>query len=160
MININGTGTQNFNGGTLAGTGALPQLTINKASGTLNLTNFPGVSNNFTYTAGTVSSGTSTFCFTHGTLGTYNITGSLSLTNIDFTVNTSLLAITIAPATTLTASGDLTIAGNGGLRLQTGNINVSGNLFLTNTAINGGGTTIINIVGTGAETIDGTAIIA
>ena len=44
MININGTGTQNFNGGTTAGAGALPQVTINKASGILNLTGFPAVS--------------------------------------------------------------------------------------------------------------------
>lgn len=157
-ININGTGTQNFNGSTVAGAGALPQLTINKTSGTLSLTNFPAVSNNFTYTAGTINAGTSTFCFTHGNTGTYNITGTLSLNNIDFTVNTSLLTITIPAATTLTTTGDLIIAGAGNLLVNTGTINVNGNLTLTNTGNGGGGSATINIVGTGAESIDGTAV--
>ena len=158
-INVNGTGTQNFNGNTTAGAGALPKLTINKASGTLNLTNFPGVSNNFTYTAGTVNAGTSFFCFTHGNAAAYSITGSLSLAGIEFIANTSLTTFTIGSTTTLTATGDLSIAGAGGLIINTGNINVSGNIFLTNTAINGGGTATINITGTGNETLDGTAII-
>ena len=158
IININGTGTQNFNGSTVAGAGALPQLTINKTSGSLNLTNFPAVSNNFTYTAGTINAGTSTFCFTHGTIGSYNITGTLSLNNIEFTVNTSLLTATIPAATTLTAMGDLIIAGAGNLLVNTGNINVNGNLLLTNTGNGGGGSATINIVGTGSESIDGTAV--
>jgi hypothetical protein len=128
IININGTGTQNFTGGTVPGTGALPQLTINKSSGTLNLANFPAVSNNFTYTAGTINAGTSTFCFTHGSTGSYSITGSLFLNNIGFIINTSLLTVTVDAATTLTATGNLTIAGAGNLVINTGNINVNGNI--------------------------------
>jgi hypothetical protein len=159
LVTILGAGTQNFNGNTVAGTGALPQLTINKPSGTLNMTNFPGVSNNFIYTAGTLSAGTSTFCFTHGSVAAYSITGSLSLANIEFPMNNSLSTITITAGTTVTATGNLAIAGAGGLILQTGNINVNGNIILTNTANNGGGTASINIVGSGAETMDGTAII-
>jgi hypothetical protein len=157
-ININGIGTQNFNGGTASGEGALPQLTINKTTGTLNLTNFPGVSNNFTYTAGTVSAGTSTFCFTHGNVGAYTISGSLTLASISFPINTSLMTITIPLATTITATGDCTIAGAGNLVLNTGNINVSGNLVLTNTGNGGGGSATINIVGTGSENLDGSAV--
>jgi hypothetical protein len=159
MININGTIVQNFNGNTIAGTGALPQLTINKTSGTLNLANFPGVSNNFTYTAGTVNAGTSTFCFNHGSVGTYSITGSVALANIEFSMNTSLSTLTLGAATTLTATGDLTIAGAGTVLINSGNINVNGNILLTNTSTGGGGTTTINIVGTGSETMDGTAVI-
>jgi Secretion system C-terminal sorting domain len=159
MININGTITQNFNGNTTAGTGALPQLTINKTSGTLNLANFPAVSNNFTYTTGTVNAGTSTFCFTHGSIVTYSITGSLTLAGIEFIMNTSLTTITISAATTLSATGDLIIAGAGGVLINTGNINVNGNINLTNIATNGGGSTTINIIGAGNESIDGTAII-
>jgi hypothetical protein len=156
LININGTGTQNFTGSTVAGAGALSQLTINKSSGTLNLANFPAVSNNFTYTAGTVNAGTSTFCFAHGNTGSYNITGSVSLGNIEFIVNTSLLTVTVAA--TLTATGDLTLAGGGNLVINTGNINVNGNLTLTNTGNGGGGSATINIVGTGSQAIDGTAV--
>jgi Secretion system C-terminal sorting domain len=159
MINIIGTGTQNFNGNATAGTGALPQLTINKASGNLNLANFPGVSNNFIYSAGTIIPGTSTFCFTHGSVGAYSITGSLSLSNIEFTVNTSLLTVAIALTTTLTATGNLTLDGSGSLIINTGNINVNGNITLTNTGTAGGGSATINIIGTGAETMDGSAII-
>jgi len=159
LININGTIAQNFNGSTTAGAGALPKLTINKTSGTLNLTNFPGVSDDFTYTAGTVNPGSSTFCFTRGTLAAYSITGSLSLAGIDIMMHNSLTTITISAATTLTATGDLTIEGAGAALLNIGNFNVNGNIILKSTAINGGGSATINIVGAGAETINGTAII-
>ena len=158
VININGTGTQNFNGSTTAGAGALPQVTINKASGTLNLANFPAVSNNFTFTAGTVAPGTSTFCFAHGNVGSYTISGSLSFTNIEFIVNTSLLTLTIPLTTTLTATGDLTIAGGGNCVINTGNVNVNGNITVTNTGNGGGGSATINIVGTGSQTLDATAV--
>jgi hypothetical protein len=159
QININGTVAQNFTGSTTAGAGALPQVTINMASGTLSLFNFPAVSNGFTYTAGTVAAGTSTFCFTHGNSGAYSITGTVTLNSIEIIMNNSLTIITIAPTTTLTANADLTITGSGGVVLNTGNIEVKGNILLTNTANNGGGTTSINITGTGTQTLDGTALI-
>src|SRR5450432_4265756 len=159
MININGTIVQNFNGNTIAGTGALPQLTINKTAGSLNLANFPGISNNFTYTAGTVNAGTSTFCFNHGSVAAYSITGTLSLAGIEFSMNTSLSTLTLAAGTTLTATANLTITGTGGVLINSGNINVNGNIILAGTSTGGGGTTTINIVGTGPETIDGTALI-
>jgi Secretion system C-terminal sorting domain len=155
-ININGNIAQTFTGSTVVGAGALPQLNIN-TTGTVSLINNPAVSNNFTYTAGTVNAGTSTFCFTHGNAGTYNINGSLTLNNISFPVNTSLLTLTIVG--TLTATGDLDISGAGGLLLNTGNIDVNGNINLTNTATNGGGSATIDIVGTGAQNLDGSAII-
>jgi Secretion system C-terminal sorting domain len=158
MININGTGTQNFNGGTTVGAGALPQLTINKASGTLNLTGFPAVSNNFTYSAGTLSAGTSTFCFTHGNAGSYTISGSVAFANVEFYVNTGLLTTTIPVATTITTTGNLTLGGVGSILLNTGNINVNGNLILANTAAGGGGSANINMVGTGSQSVDGTAV--
>src|SRR5450432_2501257 len=158
-ININGTIVQNFNGNTIAGTGALPQLTINKTAGSLNLANFPGISNNFTYTAGTVNAGTSTFCFNHVSVAAYSITGTLSLAGIEFSMNTSLSTLTLAAGTTLTATANLTITGTGGVLINSGNINVNGNIILAGTSTGGGGTTTINIVGTGPETIDGTALI-
>jgi hypothetical protein len=157
-ININGAGAQAFNGSLTQGGGALPQVTINKLSGTLTLANFPAVSNNFTYTAGTVSPGASTFCFTHGNVGAYTVMGSLGFANIAFPVNTSLLTVTIPAATVLTATGNLTIAGAGNLVINTGTIDVNGNIILTNTGNGGGGSATINVVGSGAETMDGTAI--
>ncbi len=83
-ININGAGNQDFSGSSAAGLGALPRLTINKASGTLNLLNFPSSSNTFTYTSGTVNAGTSTYSFTNGSTNPYTISGSLTLNNIEF----------------------------------------------------------------------------
>ncbi|HTB25348.1 MAG TPA: T9SS type A sorting domain-containing protein [Puia sp.] len=154
-ININGNSAQIFTGSTIAGAGAIPQLNIN-TTGTLALANFPAVSNNFTYTAGTINAGTSTFCFTHGNVGAYSITGTPTLNSISFPVNTSLLTLTIVNA--ITATSDLTIAGAGNLVLNIGSINVNGNFILTNTGNGGGGSATINIVGAGAENLDGTAV--
>ncbi len=157
-VNINGTGVQNFNGSTIAGDGALPQLNINKILGSLNLAKYPAVANNFTYTAGTVTPGTSTFCFTRGgAINSYTITGSLTLNNISFVLVNTVTA-TIAAATTLTTTGDFTIAGSGNAILNTGNINVNGNINLTGTAAGGGGTATLNIVGAGSQNLDGSAI--
>jgi hypothetical protein len=157
LVNINGTGIQNFNGSTAAGQGALPRVTINKVSGSLNLFNFPASSNNFVYTAGTVNSGTSTYCFTDGTATPYTISGSLTLNNIEFTALTNQ-TFTIPVTTTITANGNLTMAGTNRITINTGNLNISGNITLANTAGGGGGTAVMNIIGAGNETIDGTAI--
>ena len=140
-VSIVGTGTENFSGSSVAGGGDLPQLVINKPGGTLNLTNYPGVSNNFTYTAGSIAPGTSTFCFTHGNAGSYTVSGNLTLANLEFYINISLLTVTIP---TLTATGNLTIAGAGSVLINTGSINLNGNLTLTNTGAGGGGTGSIN----------------
>ncbi len=157
LVDIDGTGAQTVTGSPVAGAGALPQVTINKRSGTLALANYPASSNNFTYTAGIVNAGTSTWCFTNGTTNPYTIKGSLTLNNITFLAVVPA-TYTIPATTTLTTTGDLTIAGTGGITLNTGNINVHGNLYLTNAATTGGGTALITINGTGSQAIDGTAV--
>jgi len=156
-VNIIGNGTQNFSGAGAAGLGALPMLTINKPSGTLNLLNFPASSNTFSYVAGTINPGTSTYCFTDGNAATYSITGSVSLHNIEFLAITNQ-TFTIPAATTLTAQGDFTMAGTSRININTGNININGNIFLKNTFANGGGTATLRILGAANQTIDGTAI--
>jgi phage baseplate assembly protein gpV len=157
LINIDGTGPQSISGSTVAGAGALPQVTIDKTAGTLSLANYPASSNNFTYTAGTVSPGASTWCFTDGAANPYTVKGSLTLNNITF-LAISNATFTIPATTTLTTTGDLTIAGTSSITLNTGNINVHGNLYLTNAATVGGGSALITINGTGSQAIDGTAI--
>src|SRR5664279_3937768 len=119
LININGPGNQNFNGSSAAGLGALPKVTINKVTGTLNLFNFPSISNTFTYTTGTVNAGTSTVSFTNGSATPYTISGSLTLNNIEFLALANQ-TYTIPLATTLTANGDLTMAGTGRIIINTG----------------------------------------
>jgi len=157
LIDIDGTGAQSITGSTVAGAGALPQVTIDKTAGTLSLANYPASSNNFTYTAGTVSPGTSTWCFTDGSTNPYTIKGSLTLNNLTFIAITNA-TFTIPATTTLTTTGDLTIAGTNSITLNTGKINVHGNLYLTNAATGGGGSALITINGTGTQAIDGTAI--
>jgi Secretion system C-terminal sorting domain len=157
IININGNSAQTFTGSTTIGAGAIPQLNIN-TTGSLALVNFPAVSNNFTYTAGVVNAGVSTFCFTHGTAGAYSITGSLTFNHIAFPVNTSLMTIIIASS--ITATGNLTISGAANLVLNTGAINVNGNINLSNTGTSGGGSATINIIGAGNENLDGTVLAA
>jgi len=156
-VNIVGTGTQNFTGSTIAGDGALPKVTINKPSGTLNFFNFPACSNAFTYTAGTVNPGTSTWCFTDGTAGSYAITGSLAFTNIDF-VSITPITFNMAAGTTLTATGDLAMTGTTRITINTGTIDVNGNITLNNTGTGGGGSAILGIVGAGNQFIDATAL--
>jgi hypothetical protein len=156
-VNIIGIGTQKFTGAGAAGLGALPMLTINKPSGTLNLFNFPASSNTFTYTAGTINAGTSTYCFTDGNAGTYTISGSISLSNIEFLAITNQ-TFTIPAATTLTAQSDFTMAGTNRITINTGNININGNIFLKNSFATGGGTATLHILGTGNQIMDGTAI--
>lgn len=156
LVNIAGAGTQNFTGGAAVGDGALPQVTINKPSGTLNLLNFPSIANNFTYTAGTVSAGTSTLCFSKAAAN-YTLTGSLTINNLSFTAGANFTA-TIAAGTTITCTGDLTIAGSANMTLNTGTINVAGNLILTNTGAGGGGSATINLDGAANQNIDGSAI--
>jgi Secretion system C-terminal sorting domain len=157
LININGTVNQNFTGSSVAGLGALPRLTINKSSGTLNLSNFPASSNDYTYTAGTVNAGTSTYCFVDGTTTPYTISGNLALNNVEFLAITNQ-TYTVPATTTITVNGDMTMAGTNRITLNTGNINVNGNIVLTNTSAAGGGTANINIVGTGNVSLDGTAV--
>jgi len=157
LVNIAGSGAQNFIGGAAAGQGALPQLTIDKSGGTLNLSNFPSIANNFTYTAGTINPGASNFCFTRATVGAYTLSGSVTLNSISFIANTNLTA-TIAGGTTITANGSMTISGTANVILNTGTINLLGNLTLTNTGAAGGGTATINIAGSSNQNIDGTAI--
>ena len=156
-VNIIGTGIQNFTGATTAGLGALPMLTINKPSGTLNLINFPASSNTFSYVAGTVNAGSSTYCFVDGTSNTYTISGNISLNNIEFLSITNQ-TFTITAANTLTAQGDFTMAGTNRITINTGDININGNIFLKNTFATGGGTATLHILGGGNQIMDGTAI--
>ncbi len=158
LINIDGTGTQNYNGASAANEGALPQLTIN-TTGTVNLTGFPSVDDNFTYTAGTINAGVSTFCFVRTTVGAYTITGSLSLNNVVFDAETALTP-TFAAGTVLTVPGTLTISGTAAISLNTGvagatAIQAQGNILVSNTGA-GGGTAGILINGAGGQNFTST----
>lgn len=152
LITIAGTGSQAFTGNS-GPTGKLPKVTINKASGTLTLSNSIGIANDWTYTAGTLSTGSSTVLFYDNlTIGG----GNHTLAGVTFT-NTAGSTITLANTTTLTVSGTLKTAGSNTMNINTGGsgtINFTGTTFsVTNSASGGGGTATISLSGTGNQTV-------
>lgn len=147
-IVINGTGSQYINGNSTKGNSRLPQLTINKSSGTLYLVDAISMQGtNFTYTAGTVNEGSSSFYFA----GNKTFSGTITLNNITFGGSTAW-TYTIS---TINAKGYLEIVGSANVTFNTGTINVKGDVTITNTATGGGGTATIVLDGTGSQAITG-----
>jgi hypothetical protein len=151
-VKINGTGSQTITGNSTSNTSRLGNVEINKSSGTLTLLNTISVVGAWTYTAGTISPGTSTVAFCNVS----TITGSHTLANVLFYTPSASQTFTIASGTTLTVTGTLKLDGGYDLFLNTGTINAQGNIEITNQAFNGGGTATININGTGSQTMTGT----
>ncbi len=151
-VTLNGTGSQALTGGTLGATGRLPNMVINKSSGTLSLSNTISVLGNWTYTAGTVSAGTSRIHFA----GTKTITGSHTLYSVRFG---AAGVYTIAGGTTLTTTGTIEYVNNvlGNITINTGTIHAQGNIDLKNPVTGGGGSASIVINGTGSQTVTGNA---
>src|SRR5579871_1641764 len=135
-ILIDGTGTQNINGSVALDYGALPRVTINKTSGTLNLFSNISFAGNLTYTAGTINAGTSTVYV----VNTLTITGSFSVYN--FAIDgTAAVTLTIAAGSTVTATNSLDFENSSNnITFNTGTIAVQGNIVDNNTGLSGGGT--------------------
>lgn len=150
-IVINGTGSQYINGNSTKGNSRLPQLTINKSSGTLYLVDVISMQGtNFTYTAGTVAEGSSTIYFA----GNKTFSGTITLNNITFGGSTAW-TYTIS---TINAKGYLEIVGSANVTFNTGTINVRGDIIITNTATGGGGTATVVIDGTSSQAMTGSGI--
>jgi hypothetical protein len=154
-ITIDGTGTQNINGSTASGYGALPKVIINKASGTLNLFSNISFSGNLTYTAGTINAGTSTVYI----VNTLTITGSFSVYNFSID-GTAVLTVTIASGSTVTVTNQLEFDnGANNITINTGSIAAQGNIIDNNTGLSGGGTATILINGSSSQTITSTGVL-
>jgi hypothetical protein len=155
-INITGTTNQAILSALPINQSTLPSVNINKSGGTLTLPTLITVMGNWTYTMGTIDAATnnSTVAFDN----TLTITGTHTLDNIIFEGGNNW-TITIAATTTLTASGDISITGANNMVLNTGTINLNGNLNLTNTATGGGGTAIIDFIGTTNQAINSALLI-
>ncbi len=154
-INIDGTGTQNINGSSASGYGALPIVVINKTSGTLNLFANISFAGNLTYTAGTINAGTSTVFI----VNSLTITGTFSVYN--FTIDgTTAITLKVASGSTVTVANilDLENAANN-IIINTGTLAVQGNLTNNNTAVGGGGTGTILIDGAASQNITSTGVI-
>ncbi len=143
VLLIGGTVDQTLNGASTTASGSLPQIVINKPSGTLFLTGTIRTTSNWTYTAGTLDSSAATMVFAGGT-----ITGSHSLATVDVRATTS-----IAAGTTLTVTGSLS--------LSSGNLNGTGTLAaqgpISQASTFTGGTATLLINGTANQTLTGTA---
>lgn len=147
---INGTGSQAITGNSTKGNSRLPNVTINKSSGTLSLSDVISVNGNWTFTLGTISPGTSTVHF----VGNKTISGTHTLNTVSFGGSSNFTYI-ISTGTTLTALGSLETAGASTITIDTGTINVQGNITLNNTGTSGGGSATIVVNGTGSQSITG-----
>lgn len=152
---IDGTGTQTLTGSGTSGQGKLPIVTINKPSGVLNLASIISTSNNWTYTAGTISPGTSRVVFS----GTLTVTGNQILNDVEFNSAYSSYTVTLASGSTVTANGNVYVAGGNSLSINTGTLECKGDITITNTSSGGGGTATFLIDGTGTQTLTGSGTI-
>ncbi|MBN4065969.1 PKD domain-containing protein [Candidatus Amoebophilus asiaticus] len=157
MPNIIGTGPQSLTGSGLVGKGKLPNININKASGTLTLSSVisVGTNSNWTFTQGNIDASTnnSNVVFTRSN----TITGSHTLHNVEFNAVLGSASYVISTGTELTATGALTFSGTQLLLLNNGIINAKGDIIVTNTGVLGfGGSAIIKINGTANQTLSST----
>jgi hypothetical protein len=170
-IYLDGTGTQTLNGG--AGSSGydgwsgygfcsllLPNLTINKSTGTVVFANYIGIEGNFTNLSATpINAGTSTVILNPlpGTIPV--ITGSSTFDNLIFWgVNSENIYFTIPTSTTLTVQNALSIQTTWGSSdfYGGGQIDVQGNIIggspgYTNPPSDGGGTVQFVMDGTSTQ---------
>lgn len=125
---------------------------------TINGVNFTSTSNTLQVAAGynfLFSSGI--FQHNNGTvqLNTNNnaITGSLDFYNLTFFNGLGPSVHTITSGSILKVNSNLTLAGNASTSLDAGIVEVLGDVIVTNSAGDGGGSATINILGTATQTI-------
>ena len=146
VIVFDGTGAQTL--AASGGTGALPGVDINKASGTLTIQdtiNIGGTAG-WTHTTGSVNAGSSTVGFTH-TAAASNVNASAMAFN---NVNIAVGAMTLNVTGVLDVNGNLNLTSAG--MINGGTLTVAGNLISSDTAVDG--TTAITLDGAGAQSIN------
>jgi hypothetical protein len=152
LLVINGTGDQTFTGSTTATAGRINSITINKSSGTLTLANWISVYGNFTYTAGTISPGSSTVNF----VVSKNISGNFPLNNVIFNGG---YTYSMVSSSTITASGEVKLGGTSPCIVNgAGAVNCQGDLTITNTSTGAVGNQTFVINGTGSQTFTGSGV--
>lgn len=159
-ISFTGQGSQLFSGQTLGiNQGTLPNVRIDKESGTLTLKNVINIKGNWTHTRGTLEPVTenSTVCFTGGSR---TIAGKSNFNNIILNANAAS-TFTIPSTDTITVLGELKIDGVNSAVINTGTINAKGNVTVTNTSSGVTSTSgLIRICGDGNQTLTGSGIAA
>ncbi|HEX2533875.1 MAG TPA: hypothetical protein VHK69_09075, partial [Chitinophagaceae bacterium] len=102
-----------------------------------------------------------TFAHNNGTVqvDVFNntVAGNFTFNNLVFHNTFGPYTCTIASGTVLTVNGTLHYTGNATSWINTGTIDVKGNIRVTCTSGNGGGNALLRINGTGVQTIEGAA---
>jgi hypothetical protein len=149
LIKINGTGSQTLTGSGTAGTGKLCKVEIDKSSGTLTLASIISIDNDWTYTTGTVSSGTGTP--TVATCSSLNLDcqgsgGTMSFYNLTIYGGTTALTGNVGITNNLTINNSTTLSGS------SYTMNLSGQW--TNNGTFTYGTSTVLLQGTALQTIN------
>jgi len=138
-IVINGTGTQTLTGSGTNGAGALPHVTIDKASGTLNLSSTISCAGNWTYTQGTVDPGSSVVAL----MGTFNLDGQ----GTGGTMSFHQLATFSSGTRTLTGNVDVnnnfSISAGTTLAASSNTMNIGGNWNSSSGTFTAGTSTVV-----------------
>gem|GEM_PF-2924079 len=153
VIVINGTGTQTLTGSGSATGGSLPNISISKTSGTLNLSSTISVSGYWSWGNGTVSAGTSTVAFvtpsannsSNNTIDLASPWGDMSFNHVTIQTGTRTLG------STLFASGNLNITSGATLSAGVQSIEVGGDWNNSGTWTMGTSTVMFN--GTGYQRV-------
>lgn len=159
LIKLTGASNQTIDGSLSNASGRLPSLEIASTGGTVSFVGTIGVNKNYTFTSGTVNTGTSTLNLIGtdqniipGVVSYYNVT----MSNVNWQQKTLL-------GGTMTVANDLllsTMSGCGGwCKLDNGTINVGRNITITNGGFQG--TAVLNMTGSANAnyTISGTTSI-
>jgi len=158
---FDGTGTQNINSASASINYicALPNIEINKTSGTLNLTgtiNFSGSSWNTIAGASSINAGSSVVNLLKST----TLSGQ-NLILYDLMISGNFSITTISTGLTWTSTNLLTLGGTSSwYQINTGTLNAKGNILVTNTSTsnNVGGTAILLIDGTANQILTGSGV--
>ncbi len=145
LLRINGTEDQTFTGSCTATTGTLPDVSIEKATGTLTLAGTIRTGNDWTYVSGTLDPGASTLVFA----GTLNVTGTQALNVVQIRGSTTVVA-----GTTLTVDSTLTMPSAVAFTVN-GTVIANAALALTDGSIAGTGALEARAGITQASTFDG-----
>jgi hypothetical protein len=155
-IIINGTGNQLFTGGSsVATSGRVSSIEINKASGTLTLADTLVMYGDWTYTMGSVTPGTSVLYLSGNIYGSQTLNSVVIRDGINLSLNSS----------TITVNGSLTYENGGsglGNGFYSGTFDVKGNVVVSNTtgATIFGGIGTLKFSGTGNQSFTGSGTAA
>lgn len=147
LISINGTGSQTLQGGSSANVSAMPNVAVNKSSGTLSLTNTVCITGYFSYQNGVISAGSSTVSFlapsanntSNNFVDPASPNGSVVFNHVAITGGTRTVS-----GGTLETTGNLTIASGATFSPGANGVNVGGDWSNSGTYTAGTSTTMFN----------------